>query len=736
MQGATATLPPVDPATSNNTPSAPLPATPAPNHHPQQSTPYSTSYPDTTASEGSSVRSSPYPAPPTRSHVLRCPWRLEDETLCSIPYTDPEALYLHLTDAHVGRKTTGNLCLSCRVLNCTQALDDQPFLKRDHITSHLRSHVPLKANPCQTCSKSFKWPHDLKKHYAKTGHGPPLSVNGSDSGSANLSTRSLGRRRSVRSASSSNGLRRHNTVHSTSTSRSLYVTADEQQQQQQQQQKQQQQQQQEQQQPQTARGQEDTILSPAGSGNLEPPYGLFRSTSYESVYSLSSVSDSHSEWSENHFDDIASVLTAESSGLSMSGAGGNPPDSSSLSQQFHQQHHHVADPNPVDVHLLSRFLDEISFPQTDVDTPLTPHSPALVTDEEFADLYFTDQHHALLSNGTGMANMANTFGWTESDIPTISISPVIEGQEEPYFPPMGDNNNTTASSSTSSFTSPLQYTTTPDDTGGGSSGQDNVPQYTHQQQLSMAEDVLNNILDNENTIRNNILDNENTIRPKSRQSSYPPINSPASFGFNVDPDPSLPSFDLDPASQEYLMNNGPQPQQNFSNEYFEFQQQQQMPYSRSVPSTQFAAQHHPQQQTDAAASATSFDWLAHLPGGGGTSCDDNQGTIRGPPSRPASIIPFAYGHPSETDPWIIQQHQQQQQQTQQHLPHQSNHNTYSATDYTPSGSLTDLDSLIPNGTYPFTSESDPYGTAAAAQHNGGNDDYAAFLDSVLTANPP
>ncbi|KAI8588818.1 hypothetical protein BDZ88DRAFT_383893, partial [Geranomyces variabilis] len=66
-------------------------------------------------------------------------------------------LYSHLCEDHVGRKTTGNLCLSCRVLNCTQALEDQPFAKRDHITSHLRSHVPLKANPCLSCSKSFKW---------------------------------------------------------------------------------------------------------------------------------------------------------------------------------------------------------------------------------------------------------------------------------------------------------------------------------------------------------------------------------------------------------------------------------------------------------------------------------------------------------------------------------------------------------------------------------------------------
>lgn len=36
--------------------------------------------------------------------------------------------------------------------------------KRDHITSHLRVHTPLKPHSCEACGKLFKRPQDLKKH--------------------------------------------------------------------------------------------------------------------------------------------------------------------------------------------------------------------------------------------------------------------------------------------------------------------------------------------------------------------------------------------------------------------------------------------------------------------------------------------------------------------------------------------------------------------------------------------
>jgi hypothetical protein len=86
--------------------------------------------------------------------VLECRW-----TGCGKTWDDPELLYSHLTNDHVGRKSTGNLCLTCHWDNCQVSV-----VKRDHITSHLRVHVPLKPHHCKICDKAFKRPQDLKKH--------------------------------------------------------------------------------------------------------------------------------------------------------------------------------------------------------------------------------------------------------------------------------------------------------------------------------------------------------------------------------------------------------------------------------------------------------------------------------------------------------------------------------------------------------------------------------------------
>lgn len=72
---------------------------------------------------------------------LCCRW-----TGCSQRFSDPELLYAHLTTDHVGRKSTGNLCLTCHWDHCHVTV-----VKRDHITSHLRVHVPLKPHHCSVC---------------------------------------------------------------------------------------------------------------------------------------------------------------------------------------------------------------------------------------------------------------------------------------------------------------------------------------------------------------------------------------------------------------------------------------------------------------------------------------------------------------------------------------------------------------------------------------------------------
>ncbi|RKP34481.1 hypothetical protein BJ085DRAFT_10071, partial [Dimargaris cristalligena] len=65
----------------------------------------------------------------------------------------------HITQCHIGRKASNNLCLTCHWDNCRFQAK-----KRDHITSHMRSHIDYRPHLCPLCQKSFKRPQDLKKH--------------------------------------------------------------------------------------------------------------------------------------------------------------------------------------------------------------------------------------------------------------------------------------------------------------------------------------------------------------------------------------------------------------------------------------------------------------------------------------------------------------------------------------------------------------------------------------------
>ncbi|ODV89591.1 hypothetical protein CANCADRAFT_58482 [Tortispora caseinolytica NRRL Y-17796] len=125
---------------------------------------------------------------------LKCMWGT-----CKLTFEDANMLYDHLCNDHVGRKATNNLCLVCGWVNCGVST-----VKRDHITSHLRVHVPLKPHECRYCQKSFKRLHDLKKHsrvhtengvyasqlnpspYDYPGHVPPPESNAANSPHARM----------------------------------------------------------------------------------------------------------------------------------------------------------------------------------------------------------------------------------------------------------------------------------------------------------------------------------------------------------------------------------------------------------------------------------------------------------------------------------------------------------------------------------------------------------------------
>ncbi|KAJ3025408.1 UNVERIFIED_CONTAM: hypothetical protein HDU68_007193 [Siphonaria sp. JEL0065] len=92
---------------------------------------------------------------------------------CGPEFDSTAALYDHLTEKHVGRKVNNTLCLTCAWMGCSMT-----YTKRDHITSHLRIHVPLKPHLCPVCSRGFKRPQDLKKHEKLHEPGGSAAVGG------------------------------------------------------------------------------------------------------------------------------------------------------------------------------------------------------------------------------------------------------------------------------------------------------------------------------------------------------------------------------------------------------------------------------------------------------------------------------------------------------------------------------------------------------------------------------
>ena len=81
---------------------------------------------------------------------------------CNEIATAPKVLYEHIQSCHIGYKRQGTLTNECKWVDCSFSCD-----RRDRMRSHVLCHIDCKLFECNSCSKSYKWKHDLYAHQRK-----------------------------------------------------------------------------------------------------------------------------------------------------------------------------------------------------------------------------------------------------------------------------------------------------------------------------------------------------------------------------------------------------------------------------------------------------------------------------------------------------------------------------------------------------------------------------------------
>lgn len=103
--------------------------------------------------------------PETARSSQACQWKN-----CDATFPSGEELYRHICEEHTTKSLRPNAASNRPVFNCLWGDCKITVNKRDHLVSHVRVHVDIWPYVCETCSRKFRRPQDLRKHMGTSLH--------------------------------------------------------------------------------------------------------------------------------------------------------------------------------------------------------------------------------------------------------------------------------------------------------------------------------------------------------------------------------------------------------------------------------------------------------------------------------------------------------------------------------------------------------------------------------------